>query len=170
MYGRRISRLAVATLLWLGPAVSGTTPVAAQVGVCGNRVAVPPAARARLTRFVARLGIRNIRATVGTLWAVHRTGWLPRCYLTKSQARRRGWRRGRNLAHVVRGHSIGGNRFFNRERRLPLEFRYVEADLDYRGRRRGARRLVFARSTRGRWRMWVTLDHYRRFHRVPGVP
>jgi hypothetical protein len=146
-------------------------PVAAQTPVCGARVTVPEAARAQLRRFVERMGLRYTRAAVGVIWAVHATGRLPRCYLTKGQARRRGWRRGSSLWRVARGHAIGGNRFSNRERRLPRDYRYVEADLDYDGRwrggRRGARRLVFARSTKGRWRIWVTMDHYRSFRRVP---
>ncbi len=146
-------------------------PAAAQAQVCGAGVAVPATPRARLTSFVEGLGVRYARAAVGVIWALHRTGRLPRCYLTKGQARRRGWRRGRSLWRVARGHAIGGNRFGNRERRLPRGFRYVEADLDYdgkwRGGRRGARRLVFARSTMGRWRIWVTMDHYRSFRPVP---
>lgn len=146
-------------------------PAAAQVWVCGDRVAVPPKAEARLARFLRRAGVRYVRAATGVIWTVHRTGRLPRCYLTKARARGMGWRRGKSLRRVAHGHSIGGDRFGNRERRLPPRFRYVEADLDYDGRwrggRRGARRLVFARSTKGRWRIWVTMDHYRNFRRVP---
>jgi hypothetical protein len=162
----RFAIIFLVALASLAPAGS-----AAQNRVCGYRVDVPPDARARLTHFVERLGVKYPRATVGVIWTVHRTGRLPRCYLTKNQARRRGWRRGRSLWRVAHGHAIGGNRFGNRERLLPRGYRYVEADLDYDGRwrggRRGARRLVFARSTKGQWRIWVTMDHYRRFHRVP---
>lgn len=134
--------------------------------VCGARVSVPAPAAQHLSRFLRQLGIRQVRATVGTIWTVHRTGRLPRCYLTKREARRRGWRPGGNLWRVAIGRSIGGNRFGNRERRLP-HGNYVEADLDFRGGRRGAKRLVFDRSTQGRWRIWVTVNHYRSFRRVP---
>lgn len=148
--------------------VAGTTGLSRPVHrVCGVLQPVPEDVWQKWRGFLDRIRIRYPRATAGTLWHVHRTGRLPRCYLTKGQARRRGWRPGRNLWQVARGHAIGGNRFGNRERRLPQGYRYVEADLDFRGGRRGARRLVFARSTRGRWRMWVTMDHYRTFHRVP---
>ena len=160
-------RIAIAAAL-----ICQAIPAAAQTRVCGHHVTVPAAERARLASFVKRQGIRHVRATVGVIWAVHRTGWLPRCYLTKNQARRRGWQRGRSLWRVARGHAIGGNRFGNRERLLPRGYRYVEADLDYDGRvkgrsRRGATRMVFARSTKGRWRIWITMDHYRSFRRVP---
>jgi len=106
-------------------------------------------------------------AAARTIWHVHMTGRLPACYLTKRAARDRGWRPGTNLWQVAPGTAIGGDRFSNREGRLPAAYRYVEADLDYRGGHRGAKRLVFARSTRGRWRLWVTVDHYRTFVRVP---
>ena len=146
-------------------------PASAQTRVCGSNVSVPPTAQQHLTRFLERTGVRYVRATAGVIWTVHRTGRLPRCYLTKARARGIGWRRGWSLWRVAHGRAIGGDRFGNWERRLPLGYRYVEADLDYDGRwrggRRGARRLVFARSTQGRWRIWVTMDHYRSFRRVP---
>jgi len=44
---------------------------------------------------------------------------------------------------------------------------YREADLDYQGGRRGARRMVFVLGSEGRWLQWITLDHYRSFERVP---
>jgi hypothetical protein len=144
---------------------------AAQTRVCGYYVTIPPDPERHLTHFLRRTGVRYPRAAAGVIWTVHRTGRLPLCYLSKARARGMGWRRGRSLWQVARGRAIGGDRFRNWERRLPHGFRYVEADLDYDGRwrggRRGARRLVFARSTKGRWRIWVTMDHYRTFRRVP---
>jgi guanyl-specific ribonuclease Sa len=60
---------------------------------------------------------------------------------------------------------IGGDRFGNRERRLP-EARgrsWREADIDSTCGRRGARRLVF--SSDGL--IEVTVDHYETFEEVP---
>ena len=51
--------------------------------------------------------------------------------------------------------------------RLPPGGRYREADLDYTGGHRGARRLVFAESPLGVRAVWVTVDHYESFHEVP---
>ena len=115
-------------------------------------------------------GIENTgryTAAVGTMSWVHRTGRLPECYLTKRRAEERGWRPGSDLWRVAPGHSIGGDNFGNREGRLPPRGRYVEADLDYAGGRRGAARLVFVRDSRGRWLQWITTDHYRTFQEVP---
>ena len=91
---------------------------------------------------------------------------LPPKFVTKRQARSLGWRPGMDLwaTHSLRGKSIGGDRFNNREGRLPDGGRgWREADLGYNGGRRGGKRVVF--SDNGR-RM-VTVDHYSRFVEVP---
>ena len=90
---------------------------------------------------------------------------LPQRYVTKDQAERLGWRPGMDLWKAAPGKSIGGDRFGNREGLLPSAAgrRFFEADLDYAGGSRGARRLVW--SSDGH--RWVTLDHYRSFREVP---
>ncbi|MDD5241625.1 MAG: ribonuclease domain-containing protein [Sulfuricella sp.] len=89
---------------------------------------------------------------------------LPDQFVAKRQAQRMGWRPGRDLWSVpaLRGKSIGGDHFGNREGRLlPGDWR--EADLDYRGGHRGAKRLLFSRDGMRR----VTVDHYQTFIEVP---
>ncbi|MCW5772026.1 MAG: hypothetical protein KIT16_10360 [Rhodospirillaceae bacterium] len=135
--------------------------------VCGSAVSVPPDEARALRPFLERLRLRQPRAAMGTISHVHATGRLPECYLAKREAERRGWRPGSDLWRVAPGHAIGGDTFGNRERQLPARNRYVEADLDYDGGRRGAARLVFVRGSKGRWLMWVTTDHYRSFREVP---
>jgi len=91
---------------------------------------------------------------------------LPEKFVTKRQARKMGWNPGRDLwdAPALRGRSIGGDRFENREGILSGRGRKLrEADLDYKGGRRGAKRLVFS----GDGGRWVTVDHYRTFVEVP---
>lgn len=134
---------------------------------CGAAVDVPAEHARRLAAFAERAGLRQARAAAGTIWHVHSTGRLPECYLTKRDAEERGWRPGGDLWRAAPGTAIGGDRFGNREGHLPPRNRYVEADLDYTGGRRGAARLVFARETKGRWLIWVTTDHYRTFREVP---
>jgi len=89
---------------------------------------------------------------------------LPPKFVTKGQARKRGWRPGQDLWSIsaLKGASIGGDRFSNREGRLPRK-QWREADLDYKGGRRGAKRLVFSRDGQ----RFVTVDHYRHFVEVP---
>lgn len=91
---------------------------------------------------------------------------LPSKFVTKKQARELGWRPGRDLwdAPALKGKSIGGDHFGNHEGRLPKNIRsWREADLDYKGGRRGAKRLVYAREGQRH----VTVDHYSTFREVP---
>jgi len=89
---------------------------------------------------------------------------LPSKFVTKHEARLRGWKPGEDLWSIdrLRGSSIGGDRFQNLEGRLP-DNRWREADLDYKGGRRGGKRLVFSRDGR----RFVTVDHYRTFVEIP---
>lgn len=91
---------------------------------------------------------------------------LPPQFVTKKQAKKLGWRPGSDLSSIPRlqGKSIGGDHFGNHEGRLPRNIRtWREADLDYKGGRRGAKRLVYSREGQRN----VTVDHYNTFHEVP---
>ena len=89
---------------------------------------------------------------------------LPSKFVTKHEARLRGWKPGEDLWSIerLRGSSIGGDQFRNLEGRLP-DNKWREADLDYKGGRRGGKRLVFSRDGR----RFVTVDHYRTFVEIP---
>jgi ribonuclease T1 len=102
---------------------------------------------------------------VEILHSLNHTGnkHLPEKFVTKQQAKLKGWRPGKDLWSVqaLRGTSLGGDRFWNREALLP-DKNWREADLDYKGGRRGAKRLVFSRDGERS----VTVDHYKSFSRV----
>ncbi len=89
---------------------------------------------------------------------------LPSKFVTKHEARLRGWKPGEDLWSIdrLRGSSIGGDRFRNLEGRLP-NTQWREADLDYTGGHRGGKRLVFSPDGR----RFVTVDHYRTFVEIP---
>ena len=89
---------------------------------------------------------------------------LPPKFVTKHEARSRGWKAGEDLWSVegLRGSSIGGDQFKNLEGRLPGN-KWRESDLDYKGGHRGGKRLVFSRDGR----RFVTVDHYRTFLEIP---
>lgn len=112
-----------------------------------------------------RLGLADPDRFAQTVLSICREGRLPEWYLTKRQARERGWRPGRDLCAVAPGHAIGGDRFGNREGLLPDRPGRIwfEADLDHACGRRGPRRLVFSNDRL----VYVTLDHYRSFEPVP---
>lgn len=88
---------------------------------------------------------------------------LPSKFVMKKEALALGWKPGKDLwsVNALKGSSIGGDRFNNREGRLPRK-QWREADLDYKGRHRGGKRLIF--SSDGE--RWVTVDHYKTFVEV----
>lgn len=95
---------------------------------------------------------------------VRKNGRLPGYYITKKEARNRGWVASEgNLCDVLPGRAIGGDIFTNRERNLPTQKGriYYEADLNYNCGRRNADRLIF--STDGL--IFITHDHYKTFEK-----
>ena len=89
---------------------------------------------------------------------------IPPKFVTKQEARSQGWKPGKDLwsVSILRGSSIGGDRFKNLERRLS-DNKWREADLDYKGGHRGGKRLIFSRDGE----RFVTVDHYKTFVEVP---
>ncbi len=85
---------------------------------------------------------------------------LPDYYLTKTEARNQGWIASKgNLCDVLPGKAIGGDKFSNREKQLPKDGQYFEADVNYNCGNRGADRIVFTKNGD----VWLTHDHYRSF-------
>ena len=98
---------------------------------------------------------------------INRFRELPSNYITKEQARRLGWVSSQgNLNKVAPGKSIGGDRFGNYEELLPVKRgrKYFECDIDYRGGRRNAKRIIY--SSDGL--IYYTEDHYNTFERLYG--
>lgn len=92
-------------------------------------------------------------------------GQLPPNFIQKKDARMLGWNPSRgNLQRVAPCKSIGGDRFSNREKRLPVAPGRVwyEADIDYHGGRRGPKRLLY--SSDGL--LYRTVDHYQTFQKI----
>lgn len=136
--------------------------------VCGTYVDIDTPVEDKLEAWGKQLRLGNLEAFANVLQYINQTGDLPDCYLTKAEAEAWGWQRGSDLWRVAEGMAIGGNQFQNREGLLPRRYngRYVEADLDYDGQRRDARRIVFVKDAGGQWLIWITLDHYESFLRV----
>lgn len=127
-----------------------------------------PAAAAgplELRRFAREMNLTDIDGFVETVRSIRATGKLPERYLDKDDAEKLGWRPGVDLCRVAPGKLIGGDRFSNREGRLPAApgRRWTEADLDYNCGRRNAKRLVFSSDRL----IFVTVDHYETFREVP---
>ncbi len=85
---------------------------------------------------------------------------LPNYYITKSEAKKQGWNPSKgNLCDAIPGKAIGGDRFSNREKKLPKGEQYFEADVNYDCGHRDADRIVFTKNGD----VWVTHDHYKTF-------
>lgn len=88
---------------------------------------------------------------------------LPGYYITKSSARKQGWNPSQgNLCDVLPGKAIGGDRFGNREGKLPEGNQYYEADVNYKCGRRNADRIIFTK----KGEVWLTKDHYKTFVKI----
>ena len=97
---------------------------------------------------------------------LHTYGHLPENYITKDEARERGWEGG-NVEKFAPGYAIGGDRFGNREGLLPeAKGRvYYECDIDTLGAEsRGAQRIVFSNDGL----IYYTSDHYESFKLLYG--
>ncbi|MFV0604455.1 MAG: ribonuclease domain-containing protein [Niabella sp.] len=91
-------------------------------------------------------------------------GLLPAYYITKKEARKKGWIASEgNLCNVLPGKAIGGDIFSNREGQLPKKNgrQWKEADLNYHCGHRNAYRLLFSNDGL----VFVTMDHYKTFLR-----
>lgn len=92
---------------------------------------------------------------------LHTFGHLPSNYVTKREARARGWESG-SLEEFFPGCSIGGDVFQNREGLLPKASgrTYYECDIDTAGKiGRGAKRIVFSNDGL----IYFTKDRYESF-------
>ena len=92
---------------------------------------------------------------------IHLYGKLPPNFITKSQARKLGWKSG-SLERYAPGKCIGGDTFQNREGLLPKASgrTYKECDIDTLGKSsRGAKRIVFSNDGL----IYYTDDHYASF-------
>lgn len=97
---------------------------------------------------------------------LHAYGHLPGNYITKDEAEDAGWKtEGLDLDEACPGKSIGGDRFGNREGKLPKAKgrTWYECDIGYEGgRSRGAKRIVY--SSDGL--IYYTDDHYNTFEQL----
>ena len=87
---------------------------------------------------------------------------LPNNYIKKKEANNLGWEASKgNLWDVTDKKSIGGDKFGNREKLLPIEEgrQYYECDINYEGGYREAERLVYSNDGL----IYYTEDHYESF-------
>lgn len=87
---------------------------------------------------------------------------LPDYYITKNEARKQGWNPSEgNLCDVLPGKAIGGDKFGNREGRLPDREKYFEADVNYHCGGRNADRIIYTQNGE----VYLTKNHYKSFEK-----
>lgn len=87
---------------------------------------------------------------------------LPDYYITKNEARKQGWNPSKgNLCDVLPGKAIGGDKFGNREGRLPDGEKYFEADVNYHCGGRNADRIIYTQNGD----VYLTKNHYKSFEK-----
>ena len=94
---------------------------------------------------------------------IYKFNKLPKNFITKKDAMALGWdAKNGNLWQISGGKSIGGDRFSNREKRLPEADgrRWFECDVNYKGDRRGAERILYSNDGL----IYYTPDHYEHFY------
>lgn len=95
---------------------------------------------------------------------------LPKNYITKNEAKKLGWNNTKNyVGEVAKGKSIGGDRYGNYEKRLPdiKGRKYIECDIDYKGKKRNAKRIVYADDfDESVGCIFYTEDHYKTFEKI----
>ncbi len=94
-------------------------------------------------------------------------GKLPPNFVSKKEAREAGWDSKDNyISDVLPGKSIGGDRFGNYEKLLPEKKGriYYEADIDYIGGKRNAKRIVYSNDGL----IYYTDNHYKSFELLYG--
>lgn len=95
---------------------------------------------------------------------------LPKNFITKKEAKKLGWVPSKNnLGKVAKGKSIGGDIFSNFEKVLPVVDgrKYYECDIDYAGKKRNAKRIVYADDfNEDIGFIYYTEDHYKTFKRL----
>ena len=87
---------------------------------------------------------------------------IPNYYITRTEARKAGWKPEKgNLCKILPGKIIGGDSFKNRENKIPTKKgrQWWEADLNYKCGMRGTDRIVFSNDGL----IFVTYDHYKTF-------
>ena len=100
--------------------------------------------------------------TAGADYWIKNLKQLPTTYISKSEARNNGWKAKQgNLAAVLPGKTIGGDRYYNDDKHLPDAPNRIwyEADINFTGGYRGDCRLLYSNDGL----IFVTYDHYRTY-------
>lgn len=166
---RTLGILLASVLLLTGctkkPAAPAVTPVSSPVSTQEPAATVQPDTKPSEAPKLSEDTECDDKACVAEYISIY---WhLPNNYMTKSQARKHGWKSGR-LSRILEGKAIGGGPFQNLEGELPEQYSYKECDIDTinsTDKTRGRKRIVY--SVEGKL-IYYTDDHYDSFELLYG--
>ncbi len=130
--------------------------IAAAIGYFNNKKT------ARITPATVENNINVLTREDIVIVFLKENGKLPSYYITKKLARQSGWDAAAgNLCRVLPGKAIGGDIFFNREKKLPEKKGRIwqEADINYNCGNRNGQRLLFSDDGL----IFATYNHYKSF-------
>lgn len=110
-------------------------------------------------------GTATIDGLSGTDYYIKHYGFLPENYLSKKEARAVGWNSYKgNLRDVTLNGSIGGDIYYNDDKKLPVSANrtWYEADINYTGGYRNTHRILYSNDGL----IFVTYDHYETFYEI----
>ncbi|MBP2616355.1 ribonuclease domain-containing protein [Chryseobacterium jejuense] len=110
----------------------------------------------------AQVSIEKLTEEKTVISYVKQNHKLPDYYITKREARNQGWNPSKgNLCEILPGRAIGGDKFGNREGRLPDGNQYFEADVNYDCGGRNADRIIYTKNGD----VYLTKNHYKSFEK-----
>lgn len=112
-------------------------------------------------------GTATKMGTDGADFLLFHLNQLPDYYITKKEARKKGWKDYKgNLNDVLPGKMIGGDIYKNYSNKLPDKAGRIwyEADINYDGGTRNRQRVLYSNDGL----IFVTYDHYETFHEITG--
>ncbi|MBO5066567.1 MAG: phage head morphogenesis protein [Clostridia bacterium] len=110
-------------------------------------------------------GTATVEGVFGADYTVKNRNKLPQNYISKQEAKSKGWRSSFGNLHIVAPKAtIGGDVHQNKENKLPQKVGRVwyEADVNYLGGRRNSHRLIYSNDGL----IFITYDHYLTFYEI----
>ena len=110
-------------------------------------------------------GTATINGIDGTDWWMKHMNKLPDCYISRSDAKKNGWKPKKgNFKESCPGKLLFGGEYYNSNKHLPSAAGRVwfEADINYKGGHRNTQRVVYSNDGL----IFVTYDHYVTFYEI----
>lgn len=109
-------------------------------------------------------GTATIQGSNGADYSLKHEGKLPNNYITKSDLKALGWKRGKNISNYADGKLLTKGVYYNADGHLPQkpERIWYEADINYKSGRRNSQRILWSNDGL----IFVSYDHYKTFYEI----